>query len=518
MGIRYFFREKEHTLDIPEGMDNLTLAQALWLGGELPPKALCAGLRTCGRCRVRFCAQPPASTPAEQKIFSQEELEKGFRLACRHRAEHNIVVEVPDYSTLPSKDFPTETKPVTGGLAVDWGTSSIVWRFCPATDTGCVQEEQSINPQMPAGSDIMARLALAANPAGLVYLRSISQSFLQSVLHTLKEKNLFVTEIVLAANPAMASLSVGEKSPEGLSHAPYTLEEQGGAYATGTKNLPPLWVVPHISPFVGGDISAGLAAVFLQHKANAPFILADMGTNGEFALVSAQGEITVTSVPLGPALEGSGLECGGLAGPGSVTRYSLGPTGIQQELFANTFSPAQGPATSITGAAYLCLLALLKNVGLLDTHGHFKEASAHPLARKIAGNFRKRHGEPVLDLPDSLYISATDVENILKVKAAFSCALHTLHTFTHPEKQPRLFLAGALGKHAPLLALETLGFIPSRLVPHTQSIGNSALDGAHLLLQKHNRLFLAEKLSHVFCLQLTQLPDFQNLYLNSMTF
>ncbi len=519
MGIHYFFKEKSYTAEIPEGLEGLTLAQLLWLNGELPPKALCAGLRTCGRCKVRFLSTAPAATQAEQRVFTEEELAQGLRLACHHKAHDGMELEVPDYAVSQRLLSKAQEQPVQGGLAIDWGTSSVAWRFCSNTLSSCVLEGQNINPQMPAGSEVMARLALAATDGGLEFLRKVSIDFLEKLVRDLQNINAQVTEIVLAANPAMASLSVGDKSPAGLSAAPYFLEDAGGAYATytqGQKNLPPVWVAPHLAPFVGGDISAGLAAVFFTHAHAGPFILADMGTNGEFAFVRQKGHITVTSVPLGPALEGAGLECGGLAGPGSVTRYTLGPAGIQQELF----SQEDTRAGSITGAAYLSLLALLKTAGIMDKNGHFRKESPHPLARKIAANIGEKEGEAVLFLPDALYLSAGDVENILKVKAAFSCALQSLLALAEQEHTPlpQLFLAGALGKHAPLQALETLGFIPSRLIPRTQTIGNSALDGASLLLKKENRLLLEEKLHHIDTIPLTEMPGFQEMYLQAMTF
>ena len=44
-----------------------------------------------------------------------------------------------------------------------------------------------------------------------------------------------------------------------------------------------------------------------------PLLLADMGTNGEFVLLRAGLPPLLASVPLGPALEGIGLRCGGIA-------------------------------------------------------------------------------------------------------------------------------------------------------------------------------------------------------------
>ena len=45
-----------HILPVEAGQ---TLAQTIWLSGELSPPALCSGLGRCGACRVRFLEGTP---------------------------------------------------------------------------------------------------------------------------------------------------------------------------------------------------------------------------------------------------------------------------------------------------------------------------------------------------------------------------------------------------------------------------------------------------------------------------
>ena len=87
---------------------------------------------------------------------------------------------------------------------------------------------------------------------------------------------------------------------EGLCAAPYRLSHTGGSMAQGLSVLgeqqeavllPPAYIPPLPAPFVGGDISAGMLAVLEDKHPAYPFLLADMGTNGEFAL----------ALPTGPA-------------------------------------------------------------------------------------------------------------------------------------------------------------------------------------------------------------------------
>lgn len=55
----------------------------------------CGGNGTCGNCRVKFLEGAPEITPEDRRWFSGEELEDGWRLACRARVRGNCRVMVP---------------------------------------------------------------------------------------------------------------------------------------------------------------------------------------------------------------------------------------------------------------------------------------------------------------------------------------------------------------------------------------------------------------------------------------
>lgn len=56
----------------------------------------CNGAGTCGKCKVRMIAgKPDELDAAEKKILTVEEVETGFRLACKTMVKNNMVVEVP---------------------------------------------------------------------------------------------------------------------------------------------------------------------------------------------------------------------------------------------------------------------------------------------------------------------------------------------------------------------------------------------------------------------------------------
>jgi uncharacterized 2Fe-2S/4Fe-4S cluster protein (DUF4445 family) len=61
--------------------------------------ALCGGLGSCGRCRVkvRGAALPPSSE-TEKDVLSREEIAAGYRLACRTLAKGDVIVYIPEMS------------------------------------------------------------------------------------------------------------------------------------------------------------------------------------------------------------------------------------------------------------------------------------------------------------------------------------------------------------------------------------------------------------------------------------
>ena len=532
-----------------EAVSGEVLSRAIWLSGKVRPLPLCSGLGRCGRCRVRWLQPadavlsestpipPPAPLPAEEAVFSQEELAAGWRLACRHTVPAGaglLRLEMPAENFLPPvavsaalPEMQTVSADILGNvsgdcvssrpniaLAVDLGTTSLYWQ---AVDTASGQEVAGghfLNPQAGAGADVISRLAVARKAEGLSRLAQLVRTSLAGLCRATG-----AGFICLAANPAMTAIFL-EEDVEGLCAAPYRLPCKGHE-TYHLPGLPPLYLPPLPAPFVGGDISAGLAAL-LAADTPRPFVLADLGTNGELALVDASGQCFLTSVPLGPALEGIGPACGQLAGPDVLTRFSLGAQG----LVGHSPDGSDAPARGISATGYLSLLAILRQTGLLDSSGLFLSseavaATAIPLSRKIGRHFRTGHGQPCLDLPRGQWLSGADVEELLKVKAAFALALDTL--LAEAQLSPRdvacLCLGGALGEHLQPGVLEELGFVPPGLGRRIRAVGNSSLAGAALLARDTAwRERLAALCAEARLLPLVDKPDFHSAYMRHMRF
>ncbi|WP_027191631.1 ASKHA domain-containing protein [Fundidesulfovibrio putealis] len=489
----------------------LTLAQHLYLAGAFSSRPLCSGAGRCGLCQVRFITDPPEPLPVELQRISSERLERGWRLSCVRQPTPGSSVEA---ALAPPTLLPeTLSGGCPGGhLGIDLGTTSIHWRF----ESGSrVLSGSFHNPQLGAGSEVMSRLALAAHPDGAARLR---QAAAQAVFTIIKDVGCIPESICLAGNTCMTSLALG-LDVSGLSAAPYRVDWPGDAVATLDEALPQVYIPPLPAPFVGGDISAGLAALeFSDRKPTPPYLLADLGTNGEFALALPDGRFLLASVPMGPALEGVGMRRGMLAGPGAAVAFGLSPRGLEPVLYAAGASGAS--VKGISGTGYVSLLARLITLGVVSPSGRFERGAASPLAARVLAGLGDEDGEPCLDVGGSA-LFASDVEALLKVKAAFGAAVKILlaEAGLAFSDLHAVLLAGSLGEHVSSPDLEVLGFLPPGGAGTVRAVGNSSLDGACLAAgRKDVRRWLGGLAARTQLVDVVAVPDFQTMYLDSMRF
>lgn len=574
-----------------------TVAQAVYLSGIFAPPALCSGLGRCGHCAVRYASDPPEPVNTEKDFFSLQMLADGWRLGCRHMAKNGVMIALPASARMlplagiapPDGDADATgyggsleiSQSVSVGahavpavpaaaeeashiqkkarfIAVDIGTTSVHWQAY-ATETPqnaktdaagvtgevrtasspenlvCVGKGVFTNPQMGAGSDVISRVQFALSDKGRMTLSAISLAMLEGMVRQAGGAG----SVFVAANPAMAAIAFGH-DVSGLAHAPYALPDTGGHWESPPSppvSLPPVWVAPHISPFVGGDISAGYAYL-IRRGVHFPFLLADMGTNGEFILALSPEQTYATSVALGPALEGVNLTFGSEAKPGVITGFTASPLGLQAVFYEEkaeslcTVNPQAvkiNGSMKISGTGYISLLSLLIKMRALTRSGQFasdggllaKTLKEHARLMKQGELPGRCMTEPCFPLPYGLYLYGGDVEEILKVKAAFSLGLERILAVAgipfHGLRQ--VYLAGALGEHADTLALEELGFFPAGAHARVIPVGNAALQGIGCLAEDEAlREWLGQWVKQVKSVNLADDAVFHEHFYQHMTF
>ncbi|MBI9112146.1 ASKHA domain-containing protein [Maridesulfovibrio ferrireducens] len=496
----------------------LNLAQRLFLNGAFSGVPLCSGMGRCALCKVKFETCAPTPLKEELKNFSAAEIESGWRFSCLHKAE-SAVIYLPKPERVVPKisgnilDKFANSLPDNLSLAIDLGTTGMQWAF--TVNGEIVIEGQELNPQIGLGSEVMSRLAFAGKPEQCKILSDLVTTRLASII----EQTGPVKEIVITGNPSMISI-LAQDNVEGLSRAPYSLPNQCGKVINLGQNLPQAYVPVHLAPFVGADITAGIVALnFSNVIPEPPYLFADLGTNGEFVLCLSPDEYIVSSVPMGPALEGVGLTNGRTAGPGAISSFTLTPAGLSPSFISE---PDKTGSPGITGTGYLSLCSLLLKSGVLTREGQFSKGNT-PFAARLARNITQAHGSPALDLGlnSELLLPASDIEEILKVKAAFNLAMTALldRAGLSPSSLNSLILGGAMGQHVNINDLVTTGFIPAETGPITRAAGNTSLVGAVILTNNKNARDFASSLPALTSvLELAGGQDFGQKFLERMIF
>lgn len=496
---------KRVEIDAPRGEK---LSRAIWLSGRLAPVPLCGGLALCGRCAARL-NDPPPPLEEERRYFSEAELTSGWRLTCRGRVEKDQVIFLPPDRFRDEEPINISSRSPSCCLAIDLGTTTLEWRALAREKT--IAYGKTLNPQAGAGADIISRLSAARLPDSP--LADLALAKISNIIDSLEDRDCEVKRLCIAANSAMTEILL-RKDISGLCAAPYSLSYAGDEILDldfGTRSLPAV-IPPLLSPFIGGDAACALLACVTEHIPE-PFLLADLGTNAEFMLLTKGGELFAASAPMGPALEGVGPACGGMAAPGAVVAYTLTPKGLEESLFAS------GGVPKIGATGYLSLLAILSRLGLMSREGRLIRSFASPMAEKLAERIFRPGDLSRVILPRKLYLDASDIELALKAKATFSLSIKNLLDAADlsPDEIQTFCLAGALGAHVNIVDLVDLGFIPASLGERARSLPSAALDGASVLALYPERLnSLDELLSRANIVSLADDDKFLNAYLDEM--
>ena len=165
-------------------------------------------------------------------------------------------------------------------MTVDIGTTTIAMQLYDMTGK-VVDSFPSVNPQVSYGADVLSRIEAAKDPGKAADMqkkvRDLMEKGVQRFSKKLQPKETL--QMVVAANTTMTYLFMGW-NPEELGKAPFTVSHSG-AVETEIAGVA-CHIIPGLSAFVGGDITAGiLASGMLEQEAST--LLIDLGTNGEMA-------------------------------------------------------------------------------------------------------------------------------------------------------------------------------------------------------------------------------------------
>lgn len=390
------------------------------------------------------------------------------------------------------------------GLAVDLGTTTLALELVDLRTGRVVDRAAGVNAQTSYGADVVSRITFAfENPDNLRRLRAAAVQTINDLVGGMCRRagvpRHRIFEAVVAGNTAMNHILCGV-AVDSLAlapfHAVFSALPPLAAAEIGLSLHPQarVYLVPNIKSFVGGDITAGLAAAdFAAAPGNGLFV--DLGTNGEI-VVKKGGEMAATSTAAGPAFEGMTISCGMLAVPGAIQRAAW-DNGL-------TFRTVDDlPPQGVCGTGLIDILAVALARGLLGRDG------------RLAGPEKR------LRLTDRLTLTQQDVRDVqLAVGAVRGGVRLMLREFRLAASDlDRVLVAGAFGSSLDLGNAVALGLLPDVPLERIAFLGNSSLAGARLLLVSRPARAVAETLAaRIGHVSLASRPDFQDEFVRALEF
>lgn len=439
--------------------------------------------------------------------------------ACLSPVMDDVEVTIPHrpadegYAILLDGGLPDAQSSVSAGssdtyaVAVDLGTTTVAGKLIELT-TG--QERDSfaqLNAQRPHGADVISRISASQDDPSLLagLIREQIDHALKTMLARQSIDGRQVHRLVIAGNTVMSyillglpcrSLGVAPFKPAFHIEGPYPYR---GLFHTDTLSCD-CDVLPFISAYVGGDLTAGLIALHGEDD----FILMDMGTNGE--LVFKRGDrLICTATAAGPAFEGGGIECGS-----GSTRGAVSSVRHEEGAFVLT-TIGDAPPAGICGSGILDLMAILVREGFVDTTGF--------LARPTRDDRVVLAEDPRGGSGAAVYFTQKDVRQYQLAKSAVRTGLEILLREMGGALPARVFLAGGFGQNLDPESAITTGLLPESFRGRVVPLGNSSLSGAvKTCLNTSAREAVVAQTACAQEVNLATHPLFNDLFMDNMAF
>lgn len=500
--------------------------------------APCNGNGTCGKCVVRFQSGATEPSVRDREIFSEKQLEEGYRLACQSYPTGVYEIEIPqkeeEIEVLSGWEEKKETlgecrkaensthgrncaersEQAGYGICMDIGTTTLAAVLVDLTAQEECQTAVSVNHQRAYGSDVLSRISASNSGKKWEIQRCIRQD-LQKLIRELLQKEKIteqqIKRIVIAGNTTMCHLLRGF-SCETLGVAPFlpvdlSWMEGSAADFLGMKELDTKVVIlPGISAFVGADIMAGIAKMNM-HRSEGYHLLLDIGTNGEMVLGNCR-HMYVTSTSAGPAFEGGNISCGMAGIPGVISHVFMeetGKAGFQVIGEADGENKKKQQAIGICGTGMIDLVYELRKHQMIDEHGTYSDLyfdTGYELAGKVK-------------------FTQNDIREIQMAKAAIRAGVDILvkKAGIAFDEVDDCYLAGGFGTKIDITKAAGIGLIPKELEVKTIPVGNTVLAGTkEVLLGRISKEELEKIQTMADVINLAEENDFEELYLSYMDF
>ena len=481
--------------------------------------APCGGKHTCGKCRVRAEGALSAVSAEEARFLSGEEITRGIRLACFALIEGGCVIETDcNGSADILKAGDTRGLDRDGyGAAVDIGTTTVTLQIFDLRTGRSLCTAAELNGQAGFGADVISRIQYQMDNTIEPLHSAITGQLGRMLRGALEQTGIKAADIsaaVVTGNTTMLHFLCGLDA-SGIAAAPFVPQSLFGTsvpassvFATVSADFS-VYLPPCVGAYVGADITCGMLAAGSGTNAENT-ILCDIGTNGEMALMGADGKLLCCSTAAGPAFEGASIYQGMMSVNGAINSVKVSGGKIAYTTIGGE------PARGMCGSGLLDATAAFLKLGCIDDSGAVDEDRALELAL-----FDEVNGQPALKLGDSgVLLTAGDIRKVQLAKSAIRAGLETLMSTAGlaPRDIGRLIIAGGFGYHLNKQSAADIGMIPAALLDVSAAGGNTAAMGAALLFDEGLRSGIEELADKMEELPLSGSAEFMDYYIEHMMF
>ena len=445
--------------------------------------------------------------------FPLKMLQKLYPLCRDANFDITVTLVHREYDWMVTDVEPGDTTAHHYGLAVDYGSTTIVMQLVDMNSGSTIAQKSVVNGQVAYGTDILTRITYVLEEKGRAtdLQKATAETFHQLLEQLTAETGIDAAKcpiMIVSGNTTMIHFLLGLDAWTVFASpfAPVTADPGflwGAELGMDFEGM--VYIVPSASNYVGGDIVSGLLVLDI-HKKDETNMFFDIGTNGELVIGNRDWMIAGAGAA-GPALEGYISKYGMRAAPGAIDKVKI--TG--EDL---TFTTIEGgKPVGICGSGIIDLLAQMRLNGWVNMAGVLEPAAS---PRIIYLQEEKEYAAVYATAEESgigapLYFSQTDIYQYLETKAAaytmMDCILETAGVGM--EVVDHLYLSGAFPAHSDLEAAITIGMFPDLPREKFRLVVNSSLEGANILLRNHPRLQEAKDLiEQLYCVQFASVPDF----------
>jgi uncharacterized 2Fe-2S/4Fe-4S cluster protein (DUF4445 family) len=497
--------------------------------------------RRTGRCRECVVEVRQGLAGLSPRTLPEAYLKGGFRLACQATIEDTT--EDVEFSIirrrmriLESTETPaTRLDPVVTaddmtvyyagqpiglrrnhvlGLAIDIGTTTVVFRIIDLLSGAAVAGGALENPQRFGGSDVMTRISYEKDFPGAMRL-AVRRSLNHALRDLYREHGIDrheVYEAIVVANSTMRDLffgidigPIGEFPYKSITEVAMLAGRSDSTWVRRRGHEVGLLMNPHgrvvgapvVASHVGGDTAADLVAVGFAADEGIRMLI-DIGTNTE-VVVTDGTRFLAASCPAGPAFEGGLLRFGMPGADGAIESIRLEGDGFA----FGTIGDAD--PVGICGSGLVDVLAELRRARWMNEEGRFRDSLDEFLIAPAQG----------------ITFSRSDASLLAQAKAANACGQRILlrRLGVTADQVDRVYLAGGFANAVDVTNAIEIGLLAPVPVERVVRVGNAALHGAAgLLLSRSRRDALDLLIGRIEHVELETEEDFFELFVDGCRF